>query len=649
MKYVLREQLAERIAEPEKIECSLFTTFGFNPNFFENNILPLVFNIEDGSEVRRRLQINDRLISSPCAVFYDSSTQPSGGGNYRYQAKGVHIRGRFFHPKNIIIAGNWQKEPRVFVSASSANLTREAWAGNEEAFAFLWINTKKQQAYEELYKFCEYLRNDTKGEDVEALEKMIRFLKKMPEGNVKYPDYNGELYFSPMMKSKRGFPEFLNLEAVYKRDVLTVYSPYWGENIADLLERFKVNEYVVKPAYMEKLNSYRLDSEQIKQINSFGEKLKVKRASNIKQEQPRFRHAKVYLLYTKSNDKVRLGIGSCNFTEQGLSGANGNIESMIVYNINSREAEELDPETQNLKLEDFNQIKPREEEAPEQPPFYIQLLLDWQKRAYVVDFKWESKKIAETCLLKLPGLKNKVNLLQSTEQVEYRLDDDPKSNRTFHLEYAVQGAEDKQTFQGLIYEINLLYSERDYAPKLNLLDIFDSWRHNDDYWLDRKSTQIERSQNETVDVEVLPEPPEPIGQSTEDVLGYYEIYRGFYDLSKRFDEEGVTQDTVDRFFLNRPDSLFKVVQQLQRTEGSLDLTSKFIMLKECEILHRKVEKTPRLKLDDAFTQLLNTELSKSRREMERALAEKDQKHLKHVVATEALEWLEKEIERGWKR
>lgn len=641
-----REHLIEAVTEFTQIDCSLFTTFSINPSFFENNILPILFNVENSIEIKRRYMINDKLSTSPCAVLYDYSTQPSGGNNYRYQIKGISIKGRFFHPKNIIIAGyDVSGQPMIIVYASSANLTLQTWANNEEVFSFLVISSKKQQAYSALMSFSLYLRDKLGCDKIDSLQRLIKFLENMPDGRIRHPEFNGDLYFSSIMEKGKGFPEFLNQNAIMNRDKLTVFSPFWGDDFQELINRFKVNSIIFKPAYFDELKSYGFNSEQVKELKSI-DNLRIERVPESK-EGYRFRHAKAYLLYSNRTDNVRFGIGSCNFTLSGLSGNNGNVESMIVYEIDNELAQEFDKENKELDLSSYIQVKPDEEGVRAQPPFYIMVTLDWSRRLYEIDFSKSPELVFNKCLLKVPGIKEKIDLLNISSPPDYHFSISPSSTNSFEVIYRLDDMQSDDVFKGLIYETELRYSERNYLPRLSIYDIFESWKHHSDHWVEKLTVY---NSAEFSDDSTDSDNSEELNQDINgDIFSYYEMYRSFYDRYKTVDE-AVTQEEIDRILITRPDSLYKLVLQLKTSD--VDLISRFLILKECDIIRKMIKSKSNVKIDPEFSKLLNNELSATRKCVSKALSdnEKDRVgNLKLIDENEAVNWLEKEIEKVWNK
>ena len=140
----LRERLQAEIAKFDDVHGALFTTYTLVPDFFEQNVLPLLFEVEGNGRTRRRVQVNSHLRGAPVAVFYDMSTQPRGGSEFRYQLVPVRPnRGGVFHPKVGMVVGHHKEKDATatLVCVTSANLTLKAWAHNEEAAGIFWVQT----------------------------------------------------------------------------------------------------------------------------------------------------------------------------------------------------------------------------------------------------------------------------------------------------------------------------------------------------------------------------------------------------------------------------------------------------------------------------------------------------------------------------
>ena len=102
---VLSQQLSEQI-QGRRVRTAVFTTFTFDPGFFEINILPLLFDQTfSQSDTGRRLQLEDALITlNDLTVYYDRRglAPDSDSSQLTYNRIDVRRKG-VFHPKMILL------------------------------------------------------------------------------------------------------------------------------------------------------------------------------------------------------------------------------------------------------------------------------------------------------------------------------------------------------------------------------------------------------------------------------------------------------------------------------------------------------------------------------------------------------------------
>ena len=143
---VLSQQLGEAIGE-RRVRSAVFTTFSFDPGFFELQVLPLLFS-QSFSQVDkvRLLQLEDALRGiDHMAVYYDRAalSQDAEPARLDYRRIDVHRRTGAFHPKLALLllddpeveAGEGDGDARrqsLMIACMSANLTRAGWWENVE-------------------------------------------------------------------------------------------------------------------------------------------------------------------------------------------------------------------------------------------------------------------------------------------------------------------------------------------------------------------------------------------------------------------------------------------------------------------------------------------------------------------------------------
>jgi hypothetical protein len=140
---VLSERFEEHVAGRQLI-AAVFLTFTFDPEFFEQQVLPVFLDVPTShSEAIRRVQLEDALkdVRHRVAVYYDQNGLTPDAKSARLDISRVPIRHPtgIFHPKNVFALVE-ETEPDVdgyraqslIVACMSANLTRAGWWENVE-------------------------------------------------------------------------------------------------------------------------------------------------------------------------------------------------------------------------------------------------------------------------------------------------------------------------------------------------------------------------------------------------------------------------------------------------------------------------------------------------------------------------------------
>ncbi len=137
----ISQNLLERINGREVL-AALFTTYTFEPDFFELEIIPLMLkeNTPYSTDERiKRFMVRDKLRESgmPIDVYYDLPMfrQPGekNSPQMEYDCTGVNLGNRAFHGKvNMILVSDDAGEKVLLVGAGSNNLTLAGWWDNIE-------------------------------------------------------------------------------------------------------------------------------------------------------------------------------------------------------------------------------------------------------------------------------------------------------------------------------------------------------------------------------------------------------------------------------------------------------------------------------------------------------------------------------------
>lgn len=142
-KAVLSEAFQSRL-NGRRLVAAAFTTFRFEPSFFEAEILPVFLDLPLSHASKIKLvQLEDALrsVEGGISVYYDHHGLVADGGSAKLDVRRIPIRHypAIFHPKNVLALVE-ESEPSddgtrartLLCACLSANLTRAGWWENVE-------------------------------------------------------------------------------------------------------------------------------------------------------------------------------------------------------------------------------------------------------------------------------------------------------------------------------------------------------------------------------------------------------------------------------------------------------------------------------------------------------------------------------------
>lgn len=186
---VLSEAIQEAI-DGRRIATLVLLTFRFDPGFFEEEVLPIFFDIPAShSPTVRLLQLEDVLktAGTRIAVYYDPRGL-MGNRSARLDFRRIPVRHRtgYFHPKNILVLverdseeEGGQPERALIVCTISANLTEDGWWRNVEVCHIEEVKLGEKCGFRgDLVALARRLRQVAPpGTDHTALEEIREFLQ----------------------------------------------------------------------------------------------------------------------------------------------------------------------------------------------------------------------------------------------------------------------------------------------------------------------------------------------------------------------------------------------------------------------------------------------------------------------------------------
>lgn len=261
----------------------IFTTFDFETEFFENQLLPYLFDADNykGKTNNRGKyiahELDPKLKKIDLKVFYDHFERDRVA-NINYKAF-INPFQNILHAKLVIIIGQKNNHKSMTVLVTSANLTASSYGANMENIGVI------ESSSQDIINCIE--KKDSLKDILEALNKI------------------DEISITGIKEDKNKIIKELD-----KCNDLTVVSPFIDHNI--------INEFNNK---IDKLNIIFTNLRGLKNKERFKEYSNI---INVYPKNERKIHSKLYLL----NNLKMVIIGSHNFTKNALK--DGNIEASLI-------------------------------------------------------------------------------------------------------------------------------------------------------------------------------------------------------------------------------------------------------------------------------------------------------------------------------
>ena len=407
---VLGQQLAETI-NGRRVRTAVFTTYTFDPGFFENHILPILFDKPFHQvEKVRRIQMEDAIRSlDDIAVYYDRTALSQDAQPAQLDFRRIDVRHATgaFHPKLILLLvenrdDNYQEDSTppdlsLIVASLSANLTRAGWWENvetghiHEVFDKNNPNSRTSFRSDILSMIQRLKRCCIKAENHSAIDRIHAFLiQRANRDEIKKIRVKGR-YSTRLFCGQTDLPTMLEELKIYRYcENLEIISPYFDKTPAKTLQ--KVID-AVKPSrvriYLPRNvdGSAAVSEETFNAINELeivewatlpDDLLRPGGRKNIDKMPPRRVHAKVYRFWKQGGSNITL-VGSVNLTSPGHSHSNaGNFESAFLCDIKNEgfpnrwwlEKLEKAPKT-------FDEKQPEETDNSQPVPLDISFRYNW--------------------------------------------------------------------------------------------------------------------------------------------------------------------------------------------------------------------------------------------------------------------------------
>lgn len=411
---VLAEEVKSAIAD-RRVKAAVFTTFTFDPGFFELHVLPVLFE-QPFSQVDkvRRIQLEDALRTiEHVAVYYDRSalSQDATDAQLDYRRIDVRRATGVFHPKVVLLlveeepSDNERKRGRtapwqsLVLVVSSANLTQAGWWENIEC-AHIEQIPERDRAEDwcafrpDVLSLIRRIRDAASpDDDHRAIDLMREFLRKQTvTERPARASAKGRFYTRLFCgQDRQSLAQWLQSLRIDRADWnLEVVSPFFDPGgagpLRDLIECIQPREtrvYLPRDAAGTALVS-KETHEGIAALRACSwaalpaEVMTRGRGKLGEKLAPRRVHAKLYRLWSRLGGDV-LFVGSPNLTASAHShGGAGNLEAAFFIDV----SDEGFPrrwwlESLTAAPEQFVEADPTEADGLQAVPLDLSLRFDW--------------------------------------------------------------------------------------------------------------------------------------------------------------------------------------------------------------------------------------------------------------------------------
>ena len=362
-KAVLSDEISSAI-NGRRVAAAVFTTYTFDPAFFELDILPLLFEsrIRGGFshvEKVRRVQLEDCLRDmAEIEVFYDRSGLVGNAGPASLDFRRIDVgRGTgVFHPKLVLVlvenppSNGGDLTQSLIVATLSANLTRSGWwenleTGHVEVIDAKSPNNRRCTFRDDLLDALELIMKSAPPEDSRgALRTIRRFVRdSAPREGTWTASWRGR-YYTRLFAGQTSLHEWLRDRRLGNHSWnVEVVSPFFdahgSQALRSLIKVTRPGEVrIFLPTDAE--GTPTVTREQFEEVAATAARWSrlpadVTRSTGTASSEgaaARRVHAKIYRFWRPGQADITL-VGSVNLTSAAHSAANaGNLEAAFLAN-----------------------------------------------------------------------------------------------------------------------------------------------------------------------------------------------------------------------------------------------------------------------------------------------------------------------------
>lgn len=397
----LSSHLSERMAG-RRLVAAVFTTYQFDPGFFEQEVLPVFVDLalSHVPAVRLvRLEEAMCMVNHGVAVYYDANGLVTGDGaaaKLDVARIPMRIPTGVFHPKNLLLLVE-SKEPdedgehpqTLMVGCLSANLTRSGWWSNVEVAHIEEVDAGEGSRWrDELLHFLKQLRQHSPKDTDHSAQEAIRWFVANRMDQQTNRSANSQLRTHFWSRRDVDLVDFVRETVGNRLDGLymEIISPYFdasGESnpLQKLVECFdpkacrvflpKADDATARVD--ERLYGWLREQPRC-EWGTFS--ADVTRLSQSKDAGDRFVHAKVIRFFSQRPKREFLLVGSPNLTSAAHR-QGGNLESAFLVQTHPSRAPDFWLEPEQREATRFEDPEPSSDLATSGGT-RLSLLFDWE-------------------------------------------------------------------------------------------------------------------------------------------------------------------------------------------------------------------------------------------------------------------------------
>ena len=596
---VLSERFQEHM-KGRRLRTAVFTTFSFDPGFFEQEVLPVFIDAPlSQSAAVRVAQLEDLLKSAvdDIAVYYSPHALEAGAQPAKLDIRRIPVNHRtgYFHPKIVLLLvedAEPQRSPalqHLIVAVQSANLTRAGWWENFEASHIEEVSEGASVGYKDDLRalFRRLKAASAQWEDHAALDTIAGFVDGLTQrpfsrgSGVLYPRlYSGGASVTDFLAACLGGElAGLNLEVISPFFSATDVGPL--EKLVDTFEPREVRVLLPREDDGSAACTESLYAALERVGGASWGKLPTSTLRVGKSENARIRrvHAKVYRFFHPTRRYEAVFVGSVNLTAAAHS-KGGNFEAAFLIETEPDRVPDWWMAPERAAPRSFQNVAPDEPGLSCGLGIHLALRYDWASRRATAAWggtapsprlSVESNGVHQFSLESMPP-----GAHQMLPATDAHILSEVLTSTSF-VTVAVDGNE----------RVTILVQEEGMAAKPSLfmrLSAADILR----YWSlltpDQRAAFLEER------IAELPAALHELGLTASarwqpEVAGMFSTFAGIFHafgnleraISKALDK-GRDKEAVYRLFGEKYDSLPHLIDKILRDEGESDTVTRYVIL-----------------------------------------------------------------------